>query len=152
MEPARPTPPSTLGMVETTIPKKRLTQVESDTDSDHIDKEFVSGPITYKQLVEILKDRAPTLHLDSSSIELMEKLSRYNLQTAMRICQCLVNGSLRDEDLLSPYLHGKVEFADGDSDSESICDESGGAKAPFFHRHHPPPILLHQTRQARCSR
>ena len=68
-------------------------------------------------------------------MELMDKLSRYNLATTKEIGACLANGSLRYEDLLSPYWSRGIRFADGDSDDEDISDESADVKGEFFQRH-----------------
>ena len=68
-------------------------------------------------------------------MELMDKLSRYTLESAKTIGGCLANGSVRYEDLLSAYQSRAVRFADGDSDEEDISDESAEAKAAYFWRH-----------------
>ena len=64
-EPSPPAHAPGLDIVEVQIPPPRPARAETDTESDHIDEEYTSGPIGHKQLVEILKDRAPTDDLDS---------------------------------------------------------------------------------------
>ena len=137
-EAAAPSSSSALGVpeaLELALPAPRPGRTGVDTDSDYIVEEHVSGPVSKETLVSVLKDRAPTDDLDSQSMELLDRLSRYNLETAKLVGTCLANGSLRYEDLLSAYQVRGVKFAEGDSDDEDLCDEMSYGKAEWFIRH-----------------